>query len=512
VALNRWIGARLRWVLAIALAALLVNASYRMQIAPEKAYFGTPERGWELLLGAIARLYPLPNVWLRRLAAPLSSLGIVLIAVCAVLYDDKTAVPGFMGLGPCLGAASIVAAGSLGPRGAGKLLATPLLIAVGRRSYSIYLWHWPILVFPGFFFVGEMPLLLRIILVAATLGISAVSYRVVEAPFRQVTGPISLPRLGQLVGAVVVVLAVAYGTLLATRGFSWRLPDDLLNTIATINRDKLFFLNCRRGLRDDTAPCLNKDTAAPMVLIGDSHAEALSMAFTATNNRTSLRIRLDHLSNCPPVASLPVPQSIATREQTDRRLCRLEASKRSRSWLDSSAKIFILALYWHKYDNMNIGDHLQEPTAQHEAIFTRVREMAEKLASTGKQVVLLGPLPNFDQSIPTLLEHRAFGLPAALPEKPRRQFDSEVADILAALRRLEKVPNVQVIYPHEAFCDAETCRAAEGNHPFYYDGDHLSRYGAALVAPLVEAAIARFDHTPAVGVLVAPASKAASTF
>jgi peptidoglycan/LPS O-acetylase OafA/YrhL len=168
--------------------ALLAVASLALSVGltryyPPLAFYLMPTRMWQLLLGAAVLFLP------DRAAAalgrtPLAGLvGLGLILLPAVAYSAETPFPGLAALLPCLGAALVIASPCRARRSVSGLLAAGPAVFIGLASYSIYLWHWPVMVYAralGFGGLAAAP-------VVAALGLLAgiLSYRFVETPFRQ---------------------------------------------------------------------------------------------------------------------------------------------------------------------------------------------------------------------------------------------------------------------------------------------------------------------------------------
>jgi hypothetical protein len=177
---------------------------------PSAAYFSPFTRAWELALGALVAL---GTAWLRRIpnrtAGVLTWLGLALIAVAAVGFNAQTPYPGARVAVPVLGAGLIIAGGIGQPAfGVETLLRRGPVQWLGKRSYSLYLWHWPILVIAAER-VGKtsLPLAENLGLVAVALVVSAVSFALLENPIRHWRMPARLSVVGG-VAAVVVTIGV----------------------------------------------------------------------------------------------------------------------------------------------------------------------------------------------------------------------------------------------------------------------------------------------------------------
>ena len=177
-------------VVAVLTVASLLWAVRATATSPQGAYFSAPARAWELGVGALVALALVPRPARRgvrataRARALLSWVGLVAVAVAAVGFDERTGVPGLPTLVPVGGTALLLLAGSRPHGGAvQRLLALAPLRWVGDRSYSLYLWHWPVLVLAART-LGPLTPLETVVAVAASVLLAASSYRFVEQPFR----------------------------------------------------------------------------------------------------------------------------------------------------------------------------------------------------------------------------------------------------------------------------------------------------------------------------------------
>ena len=202
----RRIGATLA---AIALISF-VFALWLTSAAQPWAFFSLPARAWELALGG---LLALAGTRLRRIPEGASALvgwiGIALIGLAGLILNETTPFPGWAALLPTVGAALVIVSGSrttaVGPA---RLLSTAIPRFLGRISYSLYLWHWPVLVIPAVAAGLPLPLPERLGLVALTVVLAAATNRWVEDPLRRGRLVGVLPRRN-LAMAGVFTLAVA---------------------------------------------------------------------------------------------------------------------------------------------------------------------------------------------------------------------------------------------------------------------------------------------------------------
>ena len=197
-------------VVAIA-AASFVFALWLTSAAEPWAFFSLPTRAWELALGgslavAGARLSLLP----QRVAAAAGWVGLALIVVAGVVLNETTPFPGTAALLPTVGAALVIVSGAqptaLGPA---RLLGTAIPRFFGRISYSLYLWHWPVLVLPAIAAGVPLPLSERVVLVVVSVALATATSRLVEDPFRRGRFIGTLPRRNlAMAGALTVAVAM----------------------------------------------------------------------------------------------------------------------------------------------------------------------------------------------------------------------------------------------------------------------------------------------------------------
>jgi peptidoglycan/LPS O-acetylase OafA/YrhL len=176
------------------------------------AYFSAWTRAWELGIGAlIAMSAPLWNRLPRVIAFVLGYAGLGAVILAAVSFDTGTRFPGAAALLPVCGGAALIAAGTARrqlPLAAGRLIGVRPLVFIGGLSYTIYLWHWPILIIAE----QRWPAIdtqTRALLVVATVALSFLTYSLVEHPIRFSPNLVGSPRRAIAMGLAMVLAAAA---------------------------------------------------------------------------------------------------------------------------------------------------------------------------------------------------------------------------------------------------------------------------------------------------------------
>lgn len=177
---------------------------------PELAFYLLPARYWEMGAGAMLAVF-LPNLSMRHsYAEALGAGGILLIGAALLLLNPASSFPGINALWPVLGAVAVIAAG--GATVSGRMLSLPPMLFLGRISYSLYLWHWPLIVLWKLHIASELAFVDQLGLGLVSVAIATVSTYWVEAPLRHLPQRISDWRVVLGSGAVLVVTAcLAFG-------------------------------------------------------------------------------------------------------------------------------------------------------------------------------------------------------------------------------------------------------------------------------------------------------------
>jgi peptidoglycan/LPS O-acetylase OafA/YrhL len=158
-------------------------------IWPDATFYLVFGRIWELALGGMLTLEILPYPSTASARQITGLLGLAMIAFADLRFTTDTPFPGAAALVPCLGAALIIAAGQKGFHAVGRMLAWKPIVFIGCISYSLYLWHWPILVFQRMFSLfpgGDVGKAVKVEVLLATFILATLTWRFVEQPLRHI--------------------------------------------------------------------------------------------------------------------------------------------------------------------------------------------------------------------------------------------------------------------------------------------------------------------------------------
>jgi peptidoglycan/LPS O-acetylase OafA/YrhL len=240
-------------------------------------------RAWELLLGSLLAMGVVPPPGRQGARDALSLAGLGLIAVGVFAYSAGTPFPGAAALPPCLGAALVIHAGVGGRSLAGRFLSARPLVLTGLISYSLYLWHWPLLVFARSLAGRGLTWAETLAVLALSVAVAAASWRWIERPFRGRRPLLSRAPLFAAAGlAIGTVMALGSGLHFA-RGLPDRLPPEAARLAEGAADRSQGRGRCVGRIPDATRhddPCrlgaTGQQAAASFLLWGDSHAGALA--------------------------------------------------------------------------------------------------------------------------------------------------------------------------------------------------------------------------------------------
>jgi peptidoglycan/LPS O-acetylase OafA/YrhL len=151
---------------------------------PISAFYRLDSRAWELLMGSLVAFKAAPPLTTRiaREIAGLAGLG--LVACTVTLYSISTPFPGLSAFLPCFGTSLIIYAGEKGPSIVKSVLSFQPLVFIGVISYSLYLWHWPIIAFTEYFSAGDLSNYQTAAVIAGSLLMAFLCFEFIESPFR----------------------------------------------------------------------------------------------------------------------------------------------------------------------------------------------------------------------------------------------------------------------------------------------------------------------------------------
>ncbi|TCU25266.1 acyltransferase family protein [Rhizobium laguerreae] len=469
-----------RFIPAGVAAGVVLSFLYSTQIVTfvgeNVAFYLLRSRAWELLLGAALALGILPALRTSALQNLAGITGIAMIVGGSVLMTDALLFPGPWALVPTVGAALIIWSGNhdAPPHGTARALGCKPLVLVGLISYSLYLWHWPVLVFAKYFAIRELHAYETAALAVIVVFISYLSWRYIEVPFRRTGALMTSRRVYFSSMASCTAAIVIFGLAASQSGMPWRLAPEVRNLLAAEKGRQLPPANLH-GLPEDGFRLGVEDSAVSFVLWGDSHANALSPAVDDIAKSRDTSGYLFTKPGCMP--------TVVMDHLWDK--CAAYASAVANFIARSDIKTVLLVARWSAYprwwqDATGAGD-----ISLYEADFaSSLRQTVQTLVDSGRKVIIVEEPPNAGSNAPNPTARR---LHFGRENSNSFRIDSYTEGLIYTDEKLRSIVGdlAQIVPSHHAFCDDDVCGSVGGGLPYYFDDDHVSSYGAEKIGRLL---------------------------
>lgn len=505
---------RVQWRVAIVASGIvisLVAAEVMLGYSAKTSFYMAPLRAWELLLGAIVACRPtvsLPRLWMVHV---LGAAAALLMIAPMLLLNEASRFPGLSAVAPCVGAALVILHDPRRPSFLSELLSARLPVYLGMISYSLYMWHWPILSFVWYAH-GSLPQgLPAVVLVAVIVAVAALSWRFIEQPFRvrpAVAGRVdhaSPPRMasGKTLaagGAVILLLLVSTAAVVVFQGFPQRLPPkaarldaEHLEPYETQN-GCVFTENVPSDAGDRCFAVANHQAGIKVVLWGDSfaaqHIKTIEKRFSTPEQHVVSIVA----TGCSP---LPDTTQYFGKGRADVRCTRMNAAIFGQLLKRTDVRTVIMSGRWSNLYGLAVPGNVFDPTSRYVTDAAHPgRSLLESLETTeasldrtitalrhrGIAVVILREPPRFAQDVQPCvaraLWHGRLIDNCAVSASLQTRFR---APINAMLTRIQaRHPDILVYDPSTILCHSGVCPGYANGILLTRDSEHLTRIGSEL--------------------------------
>jgi peptidoglycan/LPS O-acetylase OafA/YrhL len=522
-------------VLVLVAVASFVLSLVLTYLLPPVAFFSLPTRAWQLAVGGLVALTAVQ--WRRLPARPAAFAGwtgLALILLACALLSGTTSYPGIAALLPTLGAVLVIGAGCAGPsRGCGRVLGLSPMKAIGRVSYSWYLWHWPILVLTPPLLGHPLGLAGKLVAVLVSAGLAVLTVRFIENPLRFANrvrrSPLASLALGGVATAVAVCVglvllvgvpnpvgrgpaakptiitaeAVPPGSTMAAYDAAVRnvfaqvqaavaasvdlkaVPSNLNPPLTDQTAQQLGILThgCLRVLPFDSGQpeCAAGDVASTttVALIGDSRAAMFNPAFQLVAEQRHWRLEMMAKAGCP-ITDLPMTNHFNGLAEGIQRCAQWRAHIMARLRAEHPQLIVVSSA--RAYDAN--GAHTLVPGLKmyDHAWIDSLSHLVQQLRDTGAKVLVLGPTADPPAPVPLCLSGYLDDATACAAIRSAAHGPGIAAESAAT-----EASGGQYADITELFCAANRCPAIVGDTMVYFDAGHLTREYSQLLAPAMGA-------------------------
>jgi len=534
-------------VIAAVSFALSLLITYVMPLA---AYFSLFTRAWQLAAGALVALTA--EYWSRlpaRAAVITGWVGLGMVLWACVFFTPDIPYPGTAALLPVLGTALVLGAGCSTPsQGAGRVLAWSPMRAIGRLSYSWYLWHWPVLVFAPIVVGHPLGLIGKFVAaVVVSGGLGWLTMRFIENPLRYAAPLRKSPMKSLAVGGIATSAAACVGVALlmwvssipmpipvalgapatsltitaaprlagdgveaydaavqnvfaqvqaavASSADMRAVPSNLNPTLGDAGGEvgAMLFNGCLRAPFQSGQPeCAMGDTASKttVAVVGDSHSSMWIPAFQQIGAQRPWRLEAMAKAACP-MMDLPIANRLVRPLVEYMQRCeqwRGQIMDRLRAEHPALVMVSVFRGYTATHSNGFLSGFSSYDPAWNDGLTRLVRQLRE----TGAKVLVLGPLPHLTTSVPGCLSEHLDDATACSPPMSYAFDRPGMAGEAAAV----KAGGGQYADLSELFCTAKRCPVVVGNTLVYVDAGHLTLEYSRLLAPAIAALADRALHS-----------------
>lgn len=453
---------KLRLPVGLALSAIftisLTITLMRVTGTREDIFYLLPTRAWEMLAGGLVYMasvrYKMPE-WIKHC----DGYGIALIVVAATILHSNGYWPSYSTFAPVLGASMVILANDQ------NSIFTSNRVAqwAGKISYSVYLWHWPVVVAMRYYQI-DFSAINIFIGVVSSFALGELSYRIIESTLRK------RARLIFNISLFAVALSACMFVML-TKGISFRFSDALKQVVEyrmdnSSWRPDTCFLNPEQ---DYTAfsKCQDKMTSKSFVVWGDSHAAHLMPGLRSVFGN-DLNITQRSASLCPPIIGLQID---------GRPHCKAINDMVAREISDNKPNTVLMSALWSVYP---MRDYLPGTI--------------KFLKDSGvKNIILVGPFPVWKKTLIDTIEETGVNagrtVPWGMTDETRNLRDND-----AYLRELAKDNSLTYISPLDTMCTESYCKAIIGHknaYPVQFDFAHLTPEGSRWFIEEVEKQVSK---------------------
>lgn len=456
---------------------------------PRKAFFFLHTRAWEMLGGGLvfllAQRHALAPAWRRGL----QGLGLLLIAAAVLVFDPRSAWPGWRAGLPVVASMMVIAAERSTP-----WLASRPLQWLGDRSYSLYLWHWPVYVALAYLeWQDRVPALVAAL--ALTLLLGHASYVLVENPGRRLMERAGRARgAGALLATILLVLLPA-AAVWRSGGVGGRFAPLLEQAAAEAGNANPRSQDCYSVNGRPFPSCLHGGPEVRAVGIGDSHLSATISALAQARPQERDGVLEWSFRGCQYVPGMKSMSGEARRGALNYNCTQfIERVQQELERLPARIPVVIVGRYAAPAFDAG-GAGAQVPAVYFTRPYARttpefLEEFGQHITSAAcelakqRRVYLVRPYPEIGKHVPKILSRRMHrgamdDLSVSLEEYRRRN-----AWIWAAQDRAQERCGVRLLDPLPYLCHADRCDGSRDGRPLYFDDNHLSEYGNKLLVPM----------------------------
>lgn len=488
------LGKKLLIIGCVVMASFLYKV-WLIHTLPINSFFSFPGRVWELGLGVfLAHLSPAIKEKLRG-QSTIASIALVTIFIYLIVLEETVPFAGVISIGCCIASGLLILTSP--DTWVGRLLSKPFMVYVGTISYSLYLWHWLVLITfkNSGLQVGSLTEFLLMTIIS--FGISHLAWKYVESSLRVRRNQFSRAQVFTCIFLFTSLTAAAGGYIYAKNGFPERFPKHtkVSENIKSFNwKDATGFaptnsnecsMHKNSTIQIDKCIAGSISSSKSVLVIGDSHAASIRTAFDIAGQQSNVKVITAVGPGCPPLLG------IKSFNGADDICEKIDFNKNLELLLNSHkfTQVYLVA-YWDMYARGSRSNgRLLRPThfisddsitsnnseTSQARMYTALQRTIQHINQRGVEVVLVQDVPTLPSSIQDLPDQFTQTI---IEVKPQSQF-------IESFLKNQRNSRLKAVDLTKALCHNEICHTYLNGYYLYTDNNHLSPAGSALTIPLI---------------------------
>ncbi|NRD23241.1 acyltransferase [Winogradskyella litoriviva] len=498
-ALIKWakISSRIKLITVLA-TAFFMSLALSIFLLPKMqafTFYMLPTRAWELLIGSLVALLPIISLLKRQVVRELIvGIGLLGILLPCFLYTKETLFPGLLAIPPCLGTAFFILGASPKYNSplpiAAKVFTWRPIIFIGLISYSLYLWHWPLIAFSNYWALEEFSILYKwsIVILSFILGIA--SWRFVETPFRKKT----LAKNSKSLYAYAIIFSMIFlicgFVLFINKGFVNRFNETIIGYDNTkseaLHKNRitlpLTIENAKSGSFSRFGSSGSKQI--DVIVWGDSHARSILPSVIKAAGEKNIVAAAWYSSTAPVLNNIP-----------PNKYSEFSLGNESPEWAEAiitqvnrqQIPNVLLVARWSGYYKALYNQSNENPNAI-ENFNANLLKTVKTLDNLGVKVWVLREIPGHHISVPkALIKEELFGTDIDHYKCDKNNLLEQNKYFDALQSKLELNGAIVLDATELLFNKKEEYYRMElDGKALYYDDNHLSQAGARKISEIFD--------------------------
>ena len=491
---------KIKLLILLIFATSLIISILEVKYSLAAAYYLVTSRIWELLFGSIIALNFIPKIQNVIIKNIVSLFSLIAIFYCIIFYNKNTNFPGLNALMPVLGTGFIIHC-EINKEQFNVLpfLKNKVLVYIGKISYPLYLWNWPIVSFYKYFKVVPLNFFDKFLIIFSSFLLSILTWKFIEIPFKRILNNIiSTKKI--IIGSILLIsfFSILGYFVFINNGFPFRLSKKEVTIIENSNSEEYWEFQIKYEsdiLANNYNFSLLEKTindTPKYIFLGDSHVRALMPMILKVSQENNINGRIFSMSSTPPLLGFSIQSSksenINENLYNNKLITYISKNKSLKyvflharwaayingAWLDKNEDQF-MPIYYDEVKEHKI-------LSNDEAFKTGLTRTIDTLLKLNKRVIIVSSIPEIIYDVPSAYVKscrfpKIFNIEEIKPT--RLEFQERQKEVNAIFNQISNKYKIQVIDLSPLFFDTNNVGIISiGDSLLYRDGNHLSKFGS----------------------------------